>query len=246
MLEAHGASDPGCVRRNNEDRYLVDQQLGLYVVADGMGGAQAGEQASRIAVEAIASHIARSPRDCVEDLTNAFEEANRRVLETAAADPELEGMGTTLVALLECSGRLAVASVGDSRAYRFHDGRLEPLTEDQNWASEVGRRLGLADEVLRTHPLRHVLTMAIGVARSLRVFTGYADCPPGSLFLLCSDGLHGVVPAAVIAGTLRANGSLEEKNRRLIDAARQAGGPDNITTVLVRAGDEVGGQLRPK
>ncbi len=237
MLEAHGASDPGCVRRNNEDRYLVDLKLGLYAVADGMGGAQAGEHASRIAVEAVADHIAQSPRDCVEDLTSAFEEANRRVLETAAGDPQLEGMGTTLVALLECNGRLAVASVGDSRAYRFHAGRLEPLTEDQNWASEVGRRLGLGDEVLRTHPLRHVLTMAIGVARSLRVFTGYADCPPGSLFLLCSDGLHGVVSPEAIAGALGDEASLEEKGRRLIEAARQAGGPDNITAVLVRAGE---------
>ena len=233
MLEAFGLSDPGCVRQNNEDFYLISHN-GAYMVADGMGGAQAGEHASRLAVETVASFLENAPSPNAETLCQAFRQANLRVMNEAASNPELEGMGTTLVAALECGPELLIASVGDSRVY-VYDGKLTSVTEDQTWVNEVGRRLGIDEASLKTHPMRHVLTMAIGVSPELRVHTYTHHPQPGELILLSSDGLHGVIEAGVIADKLSGNGSLQAKCERLVDAARQAGGPDNITVVLLKA-----------
>ncbi|HXA66988.1 MAG TPA: protein phosphatase 2C domain-containing protein [Bryobacteraceae bacterium] len=235
MLEAFGVSDPGCVRNNNEDCYLLSPQTGLYVVADGMGGAQAGEHASLLAVETLADVIAKAEQTGPEMLARAFQEANNRVMSAAASDASLEGMGTTLVAALESGPEVLIASVGDSRAYVYQGGELIVVTEDQTWVHEVGRRLGIDETSLRTHPMRHVLTMAIGVSPELRVHSYALKPHPGDQILLSSDGLHGVVDATVIERALAGNGNLESKCRRLIEAARQAGGPDNITVVLLRA-----------
>lgn len=235
MLEAFGLSDPGCVRTNNEDYYLLSPQTGLYVVADGMGGAQAGEHASKLAVETLAEVVSRAPNSDGERLAQAFQEANNRVMSAAANDANLEGMGTTLVAAWESGPELLIASVGDSRAYAYQGRELVVITEDQTWVHEVGRRLGIDEGSLRTHPMRHVLTMAIGVSPELRVHSYALRPQPGDLILLSSDGLHGVVESSVIAETLAGNGNLESKCQRLIDEARQAGGPDNITVVLMRA-----------
>ena len=235
MLEAFGISDPGCVRTNNEDYYLLFRDRGLYLVADGMGGAQAGEHASKLAAETVAEYIWKNNRNDPEILAQAFEEANRRVMDAASTDAALEGMGTTLVAALECGANLMIASVGDSRAYVQTDGRLLVITEDQTWVHEVGRRLGIDENSLRTHPMRHVLTMAIGVSPELRMHSYALKPEAGTLILLSTDGLHGVVDASVIANTLSGNGTLESKCKRLIDAAREAGGPDNITAILMRA-----------
>ncbi len=235
MLEAYGLSDPGCVRQNNEDSFLLSPSTGLYVVADGMGGAQAGEHASQMAVETVASFIEHAAARDTDTLAQAFQEANHRVMNAAASDARLEGMGTTLVAALEHGPDVLIASVGDSRAYFYTDGRLTGITEDQTWVHEVGRRLGIDENSLRTHPMRHVLTMAIGVSPELRVHS-YAVKPiNGALILLSSDGLHGVIDEDVIAKTLAGNGSLESKCRRLIEEAREAGGPDNITAILLRS-----------
>ena len=233
MLEAYGLSDPGCIRQNNEDFFQVDPQLGLYLLADGMGGAQAGEMASRLAVETVFECVRQSPARNVELLVHAFEEANRRVLAMAHSETHLSGMGTTLVGVLDCGDQLAIASVGDSRAYLFEGDRLLPITEDQTWAWEVGRRLGLDDERLKTHPMRHVLTMAIGVETPLRIHSYSVRPAPGVHFLLCSDGLHGVVPPENITEGLRKMDTLESKAHYLIEAARRAGGPDNITLILI-------------
>src|SRR5579862_7754977 len=223
MLEAFGVSDPGCVRHNNEDCYLLSPQTGLYVVADGMGGAQAGEHASQLAVDTLAGVIAKGEQTNPEMLARAFQEANNRVMSAAASDVNLEGMGTMLVAALESGPEVLIASVGDSRAYVYQSGELIVVTEDQTWVHEVGRRLGIDEMSLRTHPMRHVLTMAIGVSPELRVHS-YALKPVNdALILLSSDGLHGVVDAAVIAKTLADNGTLESKCQQLIEAARQAG-----------------------
>ena len=235
MVESYGLSDPGCVRSNNEDYYLVRPERGLYVVADGMGGAQAGEHASKLAVETVAEVIEKSATADAEALAQAFQEANNRVMSAAASDARLEGMGTTLVAALECNPEILISSVGDSRAYVYADNELIVITEDQTWVHEVGRRLGIDEVSLRTHPMRHVLTMAIGVSPELRVHSYALKPRPGAQVLLSSDGLHGVVEANVIAETLAGNGSLEAKCRRLIEAARDAGGPDNITAVLLQA-----------
>jgi PPM family protein phosphatase len=235
MLEAFGLSDRGCVRQNNEDSLLLSPDMGLYVIADGMGGAQAGEQASKMAVETVAAFIENASEANAETLASAFHEANNRVMSAAAGDSNLEGMGTTLVAALESGAEVLIASVGDSRAYVYASGELTSVTEDQTWVQEVGRRLGIGEENLRTHPMRHVLTMAIGVSPELRVHSYAVKPEPGALILLSSDGLHGVVDGPAIAKTLAGNGSLESKCKRLIDAAKDAGGPDNITAIILRA-----------
>ena len=236
MIESAGVSDPGCVRTNNEDYYLVAPSIGLYVVADGMGGAQAGEHASKMAAETVWELVYQSNGSVDRDLlVHSFEEANRRVMEASLADPSMEGMGTTLVAAAEKGGELLIASVGDSRAYVFEKRSLIPITEDQTWVNEVGRRLGLDEENLKSHPMRHVLTMAIGVSENLRVHTYRVQPAPGAQILICSDGLHGVAQEGDIVDALSAEGTLEEKCKRLIEAARERGGPDNITAVLLKA-----------
>ncbi len=234
MIEAFGLSDAGCVRRNNEDYYVLAPEIGLYVVADGMGGAQAGEHASKLAAETVLQIVTEAKAATPEILLRAFEEANRRVLQAASNDVHLDGMGTTLVAVLEAGDELLIASVGDSRVYICENEQLLVLTEDQTWVHEVGRRLGLDEATLKSHPMRHVLTMAIGVSAQLRVHT-YARKPAaGTQLLLCSDGLHGVVPEDIILQALSAEGELDEKCQILVDSARTAGGPDNITTVLLK------------
>ncbi|HEV8042728.1 MAG TPA: protein phosphatase 2C domain-containing protein [Bryobacteraceae bacterium] len=235
MLEAFGLSDPGSVRPNNEDCYLLAPEMGLFVVADGMGGAQAGERASKLAVDTLAGFIAKSGRANAEILAQAFQEANNQVMNAASNDVNLEGMGTTLVAALEDGPEILIASVGDSRAYVYQGNELIGVTEDQTWVHEVGRKLGIDETSLRSHPMRHVLTMAIGVSPELRLHSYALKPQAGAEVLLCSDGLHGVVDEDVIAEALAGNGSLESKCRKLIEAAKAAGGPDNITTVLLRA-----------
>lgn len=234
MIESFGLTNPGCVRKNNEDYYILAPEVGLYVVADGMGGAQAGEHASKLAAETVLETVLAADQLGSAVLLKAFEEANRQVLEAAHSDVSLEGMGTTLVAVLDCAEGLLVASVGDSRAYIYENEELLIITEDQTWVHEVGRRLGLDEATLKNHPMRHVLTMAIGVSAQLRVHT-YALKPlPGTQILLCSDGLHGVVGEDVIFEALSTPGELEQKCSFLVDSARAAGGPDNITTILLR------------
>jgi serine/threonine protein phosphatase PrpC len=237
MIEAFGASDPGCVRSNNEDYFLVDPAIGLYLVADGMGGAQAGEHASRLAAETIEQAVQQNGKNMDADgLVVAFGRANQRVMDAAAGNPDMEGMGTTLVAALENDGDLLIASVGDSRVYTFENGTLHTITEDQTWVNEVGRRLGIDEENLKNHPMRHVLTMAIGVSENLRVHTYRLKPSPGMLILLCSDGLHGVVSEDELRKALSSPASsLEAKSKGLIALAREHGGPDNITAVLLRA-----------
>jgi serine/threonine protein phosphatase PrpC len=239
MLEASALSDKGCVRSNNEDYCLIEPDLGLYVLADGMGGAKAGERASRMAVDTVAEMVLLAQQRDSQVLILAVEEANRRVLEAAHSDPSLEGMGTTLVAALEMDDSLSIASVGDSRAYLLDEDGFRAITDDQTWVNEVGRPLGLDEESLRNHPMRHVLTMAIGASSPLTVNYYSVGLKTGALVLMCSDGLHGVLEAPQLEQILRGsrNGvSLEESCRQLIEAAKEAGGPDNVTAVLVRKG----------
>jgi protein phosphatase len=237
MLEAVSLSDKGCVRSNNEDCCLIEPELGLYVLADGMGGARAGERASRMAVDTVAEIVLMAQHRDSQVLLSAVEEANKRVLDAAHSDPSLEGMGTTLVAALEQEESLAIASVGDSRAYLFDDAGFRAITDDQTWVNEVGRPLGLDEESLRNHPMRHVLTMAIGASLPLTVNYYSVGLMKDALVLMCSDGLHGVVEGPEIERILRGgrNGTaLEDICKQLIEAAKAAGGPDNVTTVLVR------------
>lgn len=241
MLETFSMSDTGCVRPNNEDYCRVIPEIGLFLLADGMGGARGGETASRLAVDTIADTLQGAPLRDASTLLKAVEESNVRVLDQANRDVRLEGMGTTVVAALHTGTAedgtedIAIASVGDSRAYLLDDAGLRPITQDQTWVHEVGKPLGLDEESLRTHPMRHVLTMAIGVGSTLTIKYYMVSLKPGATLLLSSDGLHGVVKPDQIEKALSGNGSLEQKCRHLIEAARNAGGPDNISCVLIRA-----------
>jgi PPM family protein phosphatase len=233
-IESSGLTDTGCVRKNNEDSYRCENALGLYLVADGMGGAQAGEHASNLAAGAVVDFVSAAPESA--DLERAFAHANRVVLEAAQSDGRYEGMGTTLVAAHIRGEELHLASVGDSRAYALKDGAsLVALTEDQSWVNEIGRaQLGMDEETLRKHPMRHVLTMAIGVGEPLRVNAYRYALSAGMLIMICSDGLHGVVAEDAMEHVLRSGSALDEKCRKLIQLARENGGPDNITVVLLR------------
>jgi serine/threonine protein phosphatase PrpC len=239
MLEAFALSDKGCVRSNNEDYCLIEPENGLYVLADGMGGAKAGECASRLAVDTVAEIVHSAPQLDSQVLLTAVEEANKRVIAASHSDPGLEGMGTTLVAALDLSEGFSIASVGDSRAYLLDGGGLRAITDDQTWVNEVGRPLGLDEESLRNHPMRHVLTMAIGASAPLTVNYYCVRLETGDLVLMCSDGLHGVLEPAEIEQILKRGraGVLEESCGELIAAAKAAGGPDNVTVVLVRKSD---------
>lgn len=238
MLEVCALTDPGRVRQSNQDSYRIVRELGLYMLADGMGGARGGERASTLTVETVANAMARSQHRDAAALLGAVEEANDLVLAEATRDPNLEGMGTTIVAALETSDNdVAIASVGDSRAYVLHAGEFRVITQDQTWVQEVGRGLGLDEASLRTHPMRHVLTMAVGVGAAVRILYYAVELEPGDMLLLTTDGLHGVVAEEEIIRILAETGtSLEAKCRQLIAAANEAGSPDNVTVVLMKAG----------
>jgi PPM family protein phosphatase len=251
MLKACALTDPGKVRTANQDSFRIVPELGLYLLADGMGGARGGERASQLAVETVAEILGRSSHRDAAALLGAVEEANLRVLHEATRDARYEGMGTTLVAALETQeDDVAIASVGDSRAYVYEGGRLRAITEDQTWVQEVGRSLGLDAQSLKTHPMRHVLTMAVGVGTALRVRYYAVTLKDDSVILLSSDGLHGVVPEEQIEeilkrseGKKRSEGTpgteetLEEKCEALVSAAHEAGSPDNVTVLLIRRAD---------
>jgi serine/threonine protein phosphatase PrpC len=157
------------------------------------------------------------------------------VMEAASADSTLEGMVTTMVAALAKDADLLIASVGDSRLYMFEDGNLMVITEDQTWVNEVGRRLGLDEGSLRTHPMRHVLTMQIGLSEQLRVHTYLLHMEPGTQLLLCSKGLYEVANEEDFIQALASDTPLDDKCQELIAAARRHGGPDNITVIILQA-----------
>jgi protein phosphatase len=236
MLESCALTDPGRVRTTNQDYFRIVADLGLYLLADGMGGARGGARASQVAVDTVVDILSRSPHRDASALLSAVEEANQRVLDEAASDPRLEGMGTTLVAALETQENdVAIASVGDSRAYLFENGKLRAITEDQTWVQEVGRTLGLDESSLKNHPMRHVLTMAVGVGTAIRIRYYAVGMKPASVMMLSSDGLHGVVSERRIEEILSAtHNTVGDKCQELISAANEAGSPDNVTVLLIR------------
>lgn len=241
MLESYALSDTGCIRPNNEDYCRILPEIGLFLLADGMGGARGGETASRLAVETIADTMNASPNRDASMLLKAVEESNFRVLDQANRDARLQGMGTTVVAALhtgttdEGEEEVAIASVGDSRAYLLDKAGLRAITQDQTWVHEVGKPLGLDEESLRNHPMRHVLTMAVGVGSELTIKYYMVSMKPGAILLLSSDGLHGVIDSNEIEAILKDSADLATKSKHLIAAAKKAGGPDNVTVVLIRA-----------
>jgi serine/threonine protein phosphatase PrpC len=225
-----GRTDPGRKRRRNEDAYVVDPPL--FTVADGMGGAQAGEVASRLAAAAFREYHEADDLEPEERLKAIIGEANRRIYERAQSDTEVTGMGTTVTAAHFEGAGVAIGHVGDSRAYRMRGGELKQLTSDHSLVADVMRSGRLTAEEAESHPQRSVITRALGTDPDIDVDTLTVDASPGDLFLLCSDGLTSMVPDDEILELLQKGRSLESVAKALVKAANRSGGEDNITVVL--------------
>jgi len=224
-------TDTGRQRRDNEDSMLARSPV--FVVADGMGGAQAGEVASRLAIEAFERGLPESDGP-EERLAIRVREANQRIHELSRAEHERAGMGTTLTAALLDHGEVAIAHVGDSRAYLFRDGGLTRLTQDHSLVQELVRRGKLTEEQAEEHPQRSIITRALGPEPSVEVDTWTYPVRDRDVLLLCSDGLTSMITEEKITEILGSSASLERAGDRLIGEANAAGGRDNITVVLAR------------
>jgi PPM family protein phosphatase len=234
-------TDTGRQRRGNEDAYLA--RTPLFVIADGMGGAQAGEVASQMAVKTLRQGLPDGGGPPQDLLAERIEEANQAIHEHSRADAERAGMGTTTTAVYVAGEEAAIAHVGDSRAYRLRDGRLEQLTDDHSLVEELRRQGKLTAEEAHEHPQKSIITRALGPEPVVPVDRQTIPLRAGDVFLLCSDGLTSMVDDDVIAGVLTDAPSLQEAGRQLIAAANEAGGRDNITVILFRVEEiEVGAQ----
>jgi serine/threonine protein phosphatase PrpC len=228
VSEKWQGSDVGRQRSGNEDNYFV--QAPLFVLADGMGGAQAGEVASEIAIEAFRE---AQPSD-EGGLVSTIELANTRVHEEATAKPQYHGMGTTCTVAYVADDEVVVAHVGDSRCYLLRDGELVRITRDHSLVGELVDRGRVTEEEALTHPQRSVITRAVGPEASVKVDAERIAARAGDVFLLCSDGLTDMIRDSDVARILKAADSLERVGRNLIAAANAAGGRDNITVILFR------------
>ena len=237
ILTAAARTDVGRRRSENEDSFALAPRLGLYLVADGMGGHTAGQLASRLATRgcvAALRELGESRATLTEKLRACVEAANREVFETAQAKPELTGMGTTLVVLLAGAGRIALAHVGDSRAYLIRAGNIRRLTDDHSLVAELVRRQEISEESARGHPHRHVLTRALGVRRSVEPDLAELTPAVGDAVVLCTDGLTTHVEDAEIAAVAAQERDVAAVCARLDDLANARGGEDNVTVALVR------------
>jgi serine/threonine protein phosphatase PrpC len=229
-------TDTGRQRRGNEDSSFARPPV--FVVADGMGGAQAGEVASQIAVEAFEQGLPDSGRP-EERLESRVQEANKRIYDLSRAKHERAGMGTTLTAVYLDDAEIAIAHVGDSRAYMYRNGSLQRLTQDHSLVGELVRRGKLTEEQAEEHPQRSIITRALGPEPTVEVDTWTYPAQAGDVLLLCSDGLTSMIAEERITEILASAGSLEAAADQLIQEANDAGGRDNITVVLFRL-EEVG------
>jgi PPM family protein phosphatase len=253
MVTFHGVTHPGLVRRINEDGLCHDATLGLFVVADGLGGHNSGEIASRMALESVHTFI-RHTRDDDEftwpfgvDVRSSFDAnrlrtalrlANRRVFQASEESVEYAGMGTTMVAALLTDRTLTYASIGDSRIYSIRSGALTPLTVDDSWlATLAAQQPDLDPAQLADHPLRHVITRAVGTLAETELEVSERVLEPGETLLFCTDGLHDLVPNEDLARIVGGASSLQAGAQALVDAALAAGGRDNVTALLVRYED---------
>lgn len=234
MIDSYGLTHVGLVRAQNEDSFASAAELGFYVVADGMGGARGGERASQIAVQTMTESMKRAGEGAALDaLVEAVRLANRNIRWEAEQNPALQGMGTTVAAALVRVDKASIVNVGDSRVYLRRAGRLRRLTTDHSWVNEIGRELGLSEEQLALHPMRNVLTQAVGCEETLSVQRLEIEFFPGDTLLLCSDGLHGVIGEEALAKLLEEHSGLEQQAEALIAASLAKGAPDNVTAVLV-------------
>ena len=251
-LKAKGSTDVGRKRQLNEDVFLVDDELGVFLVADGMGGHAAGEVASRLAADeifrAFGGRSALSQETWPEHwdmkrsatanlLVDSILAGHERVTNAVSRDQNLKGMGTTVVVAVHpaASRSLVVCHVGDSRAYRLRHNKLEILTEDHSWVHEQVAAGFLTEEAARTHPLKNVVTQALGGSAEPKVDFLETELMNGDFYLLCSDGLNSMLTDDEIAEILGNEGSLDERATRLIESANEHGGNDNVTVVLLEA-----------
>jgi len=240
IRDAAGATDTGHKRRRNEDAYVLEPPL--FAVADGMGGHQAGEVASRIAAAALREDV--EPSGGPERVEALIREANRRIWQHSTEDVTASGMGTTVTVALVEGDLVTIGHVGDSRAYRVRDRRIEQLTDDHSLAAELERSGKLSAEEARSHPQRSVITRALGTEPDVEIDTFTVEGRPGDLYLLCSDGLSSMVDDAGILEVLEGRrGSLDTAARELVRAANRSGGEDNITVVCFELGAD--GETEP-
>lgn len=249
QLRVSGLTDVGRARRHNEDCYEIDEDRHLFVVADGMGGHSHGEVASRIAVDTIRRVVqlgfefgtdgerkrGDEPLQHTTLLGKAIRTAHDQVLRAIIRDASLQGMGTTVVGLLLDESTAALAHVGDSRAYRYRGGELELLTQDHTWVHEQVRAGYLSEEQARRHPLKNVVTRALGSEREVQVDLQEVEIAPGDIFLICSDGLTTMLHDTDIRTILAAGGSLDATCQALVEESNARGGLDNVTVILIAA-----------
>jgi protein phosphatase len=234
VADSTGKTDVGRQRDANEDSYV--DRAPVFAVADGMGGAQAGEVASSTAAK-VFEDGARGDGTPEQRLTALVREANRRIFELAISDESKRGMGTTLTAALLEGDEVALAHVGDSRAYRMRDGHLEQLTHDHSLVAELERSGQISPEDAEHHPQRSIITRALGPEPDVEVDAHSHSARAGDLYVICSDGLTGMISDDEMAAILRGTSSLEAAADSLVKAANQSGGKDNITVVLFSVED---------
>ena len=238
VAEHVARTDTGHQRATNEDSYL--ERAPIFVIADGMGGAQAGEVASRMAITHFEEGLPGEESDGAEQrLARAVHEANSEIHELSEADARRAGMGTTLTAAFVGRGHVAFAHVGDSRAYRLRGGDLQRITEDHSLVEELLRQGRLTEEEAEEHPQRSIITRALGPEPDVEVDVLAVEAADGDRYLLCSDGLTSMIAEPAIAEIMRSAPDLSSAAEQLVDAALEAGGRDNITVVLFRL-EEVG------
>lgn len=237
-IASYGKTDVGKVRELNEDNYLISEEHGLLLVADGMGGHAAGEVASALAVQVISSYLDENSDEQGEKLpqefmTEAIERANQMIHAEAADTEEKKGMGTTIVAALIQDNHAYVAHVGDSRAYLLRQGQLEGLTSDHSWVNFQVQIGNITEEQAKYHPLKNIITKALGIQDSVDVEMSKIRLLNGDRLLLCSDGLTGMVPDDDILRVLTEHeDDLDKAVQELIELALENGGEDNVTAVL--------------
>ena len=241
-LISYSLTDVGRKRDHNEDSFLVQDDVGLFAVADGMGGHQAGERASRMALDTLAQSLKRPENgadrdDVLARLRDATQTAGAAIFDAAQADPSLQGMGTTMTALWFHGGRAYLAHVGDSRAYLFRDGRAQQLSDDHSWVSEQVRAGMMTEEEAKESKFRHIITRSVGFERDVLVDGAAIPVQPGDCYLICSDGLSNYVEGDELARVMTAK-FYRDVPRLLIELANDRGGDDNITVVLVHVAND--------
>jgi protein phosphatase len=250
LIRAFGVSDAGRVRTSNEDRFVSDPQLGLFAVADGLGGHKAGEVAAQLAVEAITGFISRSDKDYdvtwpygIDDtlsfdgnrLRTAIFLANRKVFRAAESSDDYGGMGTTIVVVLVNGRQVCIGSVGDSRVYLLARGALEQLTTDDSWAATMlSQDPTLKNEDLAQHPMRNVLTNVLGGRPSVDVHVTERVLLGGEALLLCSDGVHGVLTPEQLRDLLESTPDAQAAAQQIVQMALDGGSRDNATALVLR------------